>query len=152
MLNKYFRNLYNITMNKVNASKYYFFNNDYYNQIENIKNSKIINIYNDKNEIIGCSILFLFKDFVHYHLSCNNKSSNYITDYLLNYVVKDLGIGNKIILGGGLKDNDSLFNFKKKISTNYYDYTIYKNIINEKIYNKINSKSLDTSYFPIHRQ
>jgi len=152
-LNKYFINLYNITMNKVNASKYYYFNDKYYEQIENnSNNNKLINIYNDKKELIGCSILFLFKDFVHYHLSCNDKSSNYITDYLLNSVVKELGINKKIILGGGLKDNDALFDFKKKISTNNYHYTIYKNILNHEVYEKIKNQYEIDNYFPIHRK
>lgn len=150
-LNKYFIKLYNITMDKVNASKYYYFNENYYKQIENCNNNKIINIYNNK-ELIGCSILFLFKDFVHYHLSCNDKSSNYITDYLLNSVVKELGLNKKIILGGGLKDNDTLFDFKKKISTNSYDYIIYKNILNHDIYDKIKNQYEMDNYFPIHRK
>ena len=151
-INKYFIKLYNITMDKVNASKYYYFNQKYYEQIEHIKNSKLINIYNDKKELIGCSILFLYDNFIHYHLSCNDNSSNYITDYLLNSVIKHIGVNKIFILGGGLKDNDSLHKFKKKISTNGYVYTIYKNVLNEGIYEKIKQRYEDNNYFPIHRK
>jgi len=151
-LNKYFIKLYNITMDKVNASKYFYFNENYYKQIENCNNNKIINIYNNNKELIGCSILFLYNNFVHYHLSCNDKSSNYITDYLLNSVVKEFGLNKKIILGGGLKDNDSLYKFKEKISTNNYDYTIYKNILNHEVYEKIKNQYEIDNYFPRHRK
>jgi hypothetical protein len=151
-LNKYFINLYNITMNKVNASKYYYFNDKYYEQLESNNNNKLINIYNDKKELIGCSILFLYNNFVHYHLSCNNNSSNYITDYLLNSVIKYLGLGRKFIIGGGLKDNDTLYNFKKKISSDNYNYVIYKNILNKEVYDKIKKQYEFDTYFPIHRK
>ena len=152
LLNRYFINLYNFTMDKVNASKYYYFNKKYYNQIEKIKNTKIIYIYNDLKKIIGSSIIFEFKDYIHYHLSCNDNSSNCITDYILDSVIKELGINKKVIIGGGLKDNDALFNFKKKISTNNYDYTIYKNILNHEVYEKIKNQYEIDNYFPIHRK
>lgn len=124
-------------MDKVKASKYYYFNDDYYNQIGNIKNTKLVNISNN-NKLIGSCILFLYKNFIYYHLSCNDNSTNCITNFLLNSVIKDIGLNKIFILGGGLKDNDSLYKFKKKISTNSYEYTIYKNILNHEIYEKIN--------------
>jgi hypothetical protein len=151
-IKKYFLNLYNNTMNKVNSSSYYYFNDNYYNQIEKIKNSYLINIYNEQKNIIGCSILFIFNNFIHYHLSCNDNSSNCITDYLLNSVIKEFGINKKIIIGCGLKDNDTLYDFKKKISTNNYDYIIYKNILNKEIYDKIKNLYKEDNYFPIHKK
>ena len=137
-------------MDKVNANKYYYFNNTYYSYIEIIEGSYIINIYNNENIIIGSSILFCYNNFIHYHLSCNDNSSNCITDYLLNSIIKEFGINKKIILGGGLKNNDSLHNFKKKLSTNTYNYNIYKNIINTEIYSKIEKLYKENDYFPIH--
>jgi hypothetical protein len=151
-LEKYFLDMYISTMNKLSASNYYYFNKKYYEEIEKLKNSYLINIFNNEKKIIGSSIIFIFNDFIHYHLSCNDNSYNCITDYLLNSVIKNLGINKKIILGGGLKDNDSLYDFKKKISTNNYNYSIYKNIINEEIYNKIKKLYEDDNYFPIHRK
>ena len=151
-LEQYFLELYISTMNKLNASDYYYFNKKYYEEIEKLKNSYLINIFNNEKKIIGSSIIFIFNDFIHYHLSCNDNSDNCITDYLLNSVIKNLGINKKIILGGGLKDNDSLYNFKKKISTNNYNYSIYKNILNVEIYNKIKKLYEDDNYFPIHRK
>ena len=152
MLNDNFIHLYNTNMDKVNSSLYYYFNEKYFNQIENIKNTKIIYIFNEFKKVIGSSIIFEYKDLIHYHLSCNDNSSNCITDYLLDSVIKECGLNKKIILGGGLKDNDALFNFKKKISTNSYDYTIYKNVLNYEIYEKIKKQYESDNYFPIHRK
>lgn len=152
IINKYFKELYNINMDKVHASEYYYFNNNYYEQLTNIKYTKLIIILDEDNHLIGSSILFEFEKFIHYHLSCNDNSSNCITNYLLNSVIKELGLNKKIILGGGLKDNDTLYNFKKKISTNSYEYTIYKNILNHEVYDKIKKQYEVVTYFPIHRK
>jgi len=151
-IKKYFLTIYNNTMNKVNSSSYYYFNDNYYGEIENIKNSYLITVYNEQKHIIGSSILFIFNNFIHYHLSCNDNSESCITDYLLNSVIKELGINKKIIIGGGIKDNDSLYDFKKKISTNSYDYIIYKNILNKEIYDKIKILYKEDDYFPVHRK
>jgi dTDP-4-amino-4,6-dideoxygalactose transaminase len=155
LLNENFIKLYNLTMDRVNANKYYYFNDFYFNQIEKINNCFIINIYDKDINIIGSSIILKYNNLIHYHLSCNNNSSNCITNYLLNIIIEKFGFENKIILGGGIKENDTLHNFKKNISTDFYNYVIYKNIINEEIYNKINFKLLnntENNYFPIHRK
>ena len=151
-LEKYFLDMYISTMNKLNASEYYYFNKKYFEKIEKIKNSYLINIFNNEKKIIGSSIIFMFNNFIHYHLSCNDNSNNCITDYLLNSIIKNFGINKKVILGGGLKENDSLSDFKKKISTNNYNYSIYKNILNIEIYDKIKKLYEDNNYFPIHRK
>lgn len=131
-----FRKLYNYTMNKVKSTKYYYFNNQYFYKLKDI-NSYIIYIKNKDKEIIGSSIIIKFNNFIHYHLSCNDNSSSCITDFLITNIVKELGLTNKIILGGGITQNDSLSKFKEKLSTNSYNYIIYKNILNEDIVSKI---------------
>ena len=112
---KKFIDLYNFTMKKVNASKYYFFNKNYYNELEKIKPSYLSIIKNENDNIIGTSIIFEHNKFLHYHLSCNNGESSCITDFLLLNITEKLGKNKIFILGGGLKDNDPLFKFKKKI-------------------------------------
>ena len=151
----HFFKLYFINMKKVSAEKYYYFNDDYFNALTQLQNCYLINIFNNEQDIIGSSIIFMHNKFVHYHLSCNDNSTNCITNFLLNSIVKEFGHSKKFILGGGLTNNDGLYSFKKKISTSSYTYTIYKNIINEKIYEKIKNYHVDTcnnSYFPIHRK
>tara|TARA_B110000971_G_scaffold218047_1_gene256087 strand:- start:3135 stop:4082 length:948 start_codon:yes stop_codon:yes gene_type:complete len=143
-----FIKLYNKNMEKVNASKYYYFNETYFKSLENITNSYLAIVKDSSNNIIGSSIIYKYKNFIHYHLSCNNNSSNCITDYLLISVLKNIGIDKTFILGGGLKDGDSLSKFKKKLSNKDYKYTIYKNILNKEIYDKLNK---NTDFFPSYR-
>ncbi len=154
ILEEKFINLYNKNMKKVNASDYYYFNYNYFNSIEKIDNSYLALCKDNANKIIGSTIIYLYKNQVHYHLSCNNNSSNCITDFLLMNVIKELCIEKLFILGGGVKDNDSLSKFKKRLSNNEYKYTIYKNILNEDVYEKLKNKlgkSRKEGYFPIYR-
>ena len=130
-----FRKLYTSTMNKVNSTKYYYFNNKYFEKLEKL-HSILTYVKNKDNEIIGSCILILFNGYIHYHLSCNNNSESCITDFLLLNVIKTFGINKKVILGGGITNNDSLSKFKEKLSTHKYKYAIYKNVLNTDIYNK----------------
>ena len=146
-----FVKLYNLNMNKLNASKYYYFNDDYFKSLENIKNNNLILIRNKDNNIIGSSIIFTYNDIIHYHLSCNDKSINCITDFLLITTLKILGINKLFILGGGLKDGDNLSKFKKKLSNKEFQYTIYKNILNKEIYDKLCQNTIN-DFFPSYRK
>jgi serine/alanine adding enzyme len=146
-----FVKLYNLNMNKLNASKYYYFNDGYFKSLENIKNNYLILIKNKDNDIIGSSIIFIYNDIIHYHLSCNDKSINCITDFLLITTLKIIGINKLFILGGGLKDGDNLSKFKKKLSNKEFQYTIYKNILNQEIYDKLSVNNENNSYFPCYR-
>ena len=146
-----FRQLYIKNMDIVNSTKYYYFNNEYFKQLETFENLILVKIYNNE-KIIGNSLFFCFNNFIHYHLSCNDRSSNCITDFILYSVIDKLC--NKqtlLILGGGLKDGDSLSKFKNKISNKSFEYTIYKNIINNEIYEKL-SKNINTNYFPAYKK
>ena len=60
--------------------------------------------------------------------------------------------GKRFIIGCGVSKDDSLYKFKRKLSTHEYDYTIYKNVLNSEIYTKITKDVLNKDYFPAHRQ
>lgn len=148
-----FINLYIDNMKKVNASQYYYFNDEYFNSIENINNSFLAVVKNNSDKIIGAAIIYVYGNNIHYHLSCNDNSSNCITDFLLINVIEKLCINKIFILGCGLSQGDSLSKFKEKLSNKNYEYTIYKNILNHEIYNEICSKTLikNEKYFPKYR-
>ena len=152
LLKSNFLPLYNFTMDKVNADKYYYFNDEYYKCIEQLPQSYLVDVINTEKQVIGSSIIFTHRDFVHYHLSCNDNSSNCITNYLLSSVVREMAVGKRFIIGCGVSKDDSLYEFKKNISTHESDYTIYKNVLNSEIYTKITKDVLNKDYFPAHRQ
>jgi serine/alanine adding enzyme len=151
ILKKHFIELYNDNMDRVNASKYYYFNDGYFKSLENIKNNYLILIKNKDNDIIGSSIIFNSNNNIHYHLSCNDSSINCITDFLLITTLKNIGMNKLFILGGGLKDGDSLSKFKKKLSNKEFKYTIYKNILNKEIYDKLCQDTIN-DFFPSYRK
>ena len=41
---------------------------------------------------------------------------------------------------------------KKKLSTNEYKYSIYKNILNKEIYDKLSEGKEKSDFFPSHRK
>lgn len=155
-LNK-FLIIYNSTMKKLNASNYYYFSDEYYQSFFNFDDNVFFaNIYID-DVLISSSIIFKYDSFIHYHLGGSLlEHRNLRPNNLLHCEVIRFGIENNFKLyhlGGGLYDDDTLYTFKNKIGDTKYNYTIYKNILNTEVYNKIkNSYDNAESYFPIHRK
>lgn len=151
---RYFNHIYNLTMNNLNSTKYYYFNKDYYNHLNNCF---IASVYIKESLCASC-IIFKYNNFLHYHIGgscleyrkfgCNN---------FLHYNVINYGIKNNFklyVLGGGLKEDDGLSKFKKKLSNKEFKYTIYKNILNKDIYEKLSKKSYsdsDSDFFPSYK-
>ena len=148
---KYFKPIYDLTMSNLNSIKYYYFNKDYY---DNLNDCFIACVY-VKNILCASCIIFKYNNFLHYHIGgslleyrqfgCNN---------FLHYNVINYGIQNNYklyVLGCGLKDEDSLSKFKKKISNKEFKYTIYKNIINQEIYDKLLVDKEKNDFFPSYR-
>lgn len=147
---EYFYNLYIDNMKRINANEYYYFNNMYFTKLKELNDTYMVSIFDQNKCVIGCAIIIIYNNYVHYHLSCNNNSINSITDFLLINVIKDLCINNKFILGGGLTNDDGLSKFKKKFSNKEYKYNIYTNILNTNIYNKL-CNNLNNEKFPCYR-
>lgn len=149
-----FLKIYNTTMNNLNSKDYYYFNEEYFNTLMQLNKSFFANVYHN-NILISSCIILKYKKIIHYHLGGsyleyrNLRPNNLIHCSLIKY-----GIDNQYHiyhLGGGLKDNDSLYKFKEKIATDKFNYTIYKNVLNENIYEEISKKFNSDEYFPIHR-
>lgn len=151
ILQENFITLYHLNMKKVNATKYYYFNQNYFDAIQKIKKPYLALCRDTNYNIIGSMILFVHDDKVHYHLSCNNNSCKYITDFLIINVIKHLCINKVFILGGGLKNDDNLSRYKKSLRNVEFDYIIYKNILNKYIYDKLATNAMNSNYFPLYR-
>lgn len=146
--------IYDLTMKNLESTPYYYFNNEYYESFFEFKdNIFFANIYKESILIASC-IIFKYKKILHYHLGGslleyrNLRSNNLIHCSIIKY-----GIENNYELyhlGGGLKDDDSLYEFKNKIGNKKFNYVIYKNILNNEIYNKLKKNHEENIYFPIH--
>lgn len=136
-----FVELYEKTMKKNNATEFYYFSNEYYEQLVNNKNIELYEIQKD-GEVIS-SVFFMFSDeFGHYHLSANSYdmrqfNANY---FMLDNIFEIAKEKRKkfFILGGGttsIKD-DSLLKFKQKFSPLSKPFYISGKIYNHEMYNK----------------
>jgi hypothetical protein len=151
-----FLEIYDLTMKNLNSTKYYYFNNEYYQSFFNFKDNLFFaNVYQNEKLIASC-IIFKYKKLLHYHLGGSYlEYRNLRPNNLIHCSIIKYGIENKFDLyhlGGGLKDNDSLYNFKNKIGDKLFEYTIYKNVLNHEIYEKIKNQFNEDTYFPIHRK
>lgn len=143
---KFFLNNYYETLLKLNADKFYYFNEDYFNNFVSTlnKNSFFVNVFNNKNECKASSLILKYENYAHYHLSAKSLKSddNSITNFMIDEVVKYLKKSScKFLhLGGGRTNNkeDTLLKFKKNFSKSVLEYYIGKLVVNKKIYDEIN--------------
>ncbi|MBW8308810.1 MAG: GNAT family N-acetyltransferase [Candidatus Paracaedibacteraceae bacterium] len=157
--------LYNSTMNKDNATDYYYFNKDFYKSVlEDLKyNSQIFYALYDQ-KIISMAMILFGNDNMHYHLSASDREhQNLAATNLLLYEAACWGCENgykSFHLGGGLgSKEDSLFKFKKAFNKNSETYfSIGKKIFDLDKYNellRIRSEeerfTNDNQFFPAYR-
>ncbi len=135
-----FIHLYDMTMNKLDADNFYYFDKNYYSRFkDSIQNSFIgLVLYND---IIISGAIFFYSDvFAHYHLS--GSDINYLSLYPNNFMLWEAILElkkhhlEKFHLGGGINSerNNSLYEFKRKFSKSKYQFQIGKLIFNHDIY------------------
>lgn len=150
-----FKKIYESTMNNLESSNYYYFNDMYYNSLNKLNdNIFFANVYKD-DILVAICMIFKYNKYLHYHLGGSLlEYRKYGSNNFLHYNVIKYGIDNNFNLyhlGAGVKENDSLSFFKKNISDIEFEYIIYKNILNNEIYNKI-TENIDKNinFFPLH--
>lgn len=138
-----FTKIYDSTMDKLSADRFYYFNQDYYNQLRDTLKNRFLALVKYEGKIIAAAIFFYQKPYGHYHLAGSDK--NYLNLAPNNFMLWNTAIemekkGVKYFhLGGGTdgsKDN-SLFLFKKKFSKQEYQFSIGKTIFYPELYNQI---------------
>lgn len=137
-----FLEIYNQTMKKVGAEDFYFFDREYFNQLE--KDSCYVLMRVRKGpETLAAAIFMEYGDYFHYHLSGSRREylhlapNNILLWEAIQYA-KSRGC-RRMHLGGGLSDSaeDSLFRFKKKFSSEYKDFYIGKRVHNQGVYKEL---------------
>ncbi len=115
-----FLSMYEETMKRDNADKYYTFQKDYFEQQKALENNAIIfyAILNEKP--IAGSIIYFNDRFAHYHLSGSfAEYRQFAPSNLLLFEAACWASENGIKqfhLGGGMNPDDSLFGFKKQFN------------------------------------
>ena len=139
--NKAFKELYDETMRRNNASEFYFFNEKYFENLYDFSEYLVLKA-SLKGEILSYASFFLNENFSYYHLSANSLKSNanaLLLDFFFNLALEK---GSKFcILGGGLKDDDTLCEYKQKFSKLYGYFYIGGLVTNEKIYKELSKEN-----------
>lgn len=158
-----FKEVYYSTMDRNNASEYYYFDDEYFDRCLDLFNENIISIevlYNDK--VIAAAFYFVYGQFIHAHLSGTlqeylHLSPAYIIKYATAIWARENNIG-LIHYGGGTTNDkeDSLYMFKKKFTKETeFQFFTGKKMWNKKVYSdlcqhkQVNTKS---NYFPAYRE
>jgi hypothetical protein len=143
LLEKFIVSYYD-TMQNADATQYFFFPKEYfYNLFENL-NGKVMLGRIIKDDITFSSVIFFISGgFVHPYLNARNLNFPKIPSSVPLYInlakwakERELLLVN---MGGGItaSNNDSLFQFKKHLSNVLIDFHIGKRIHNIEIYNEI---------------
>jgi hypothetical protein len=159
---KNFKNIYNSTMVRNNASDYYYFNDYFFDDsINYLKGRVLIANANYRNKIIASSLILRFDKYLHYHFSgILKKYMNLAANNLLIYEVAKWGSENGyeiFHLGGGYEsEKDTLYRFKKSFSKledknfyigkKIYKHNEYKYLTSFINYNK------QSNFFPAYRR
>ncbi|MBQ5152944.1 GNAT family N-acetyltransferase [Macrococcoides caseolyticum] len=156
-----FIDIYEETMRKNNADKYYFFNKEYYDTIKRDMKNQYLFCYAKLNgEIISMAIILLGDKILHYHLSGTRQKYNKIAPN--NAVILTTAIWGSFNgyeyfhLGGGLgSSDDELLHYKKKFNKNSnLRFSIGKKIFNNEIYDElVEMRNFESSksFFPEYR-
>lgn len=163
---KDFRRIYNSTMEKDDAEKYYFFEDAFYESIHRDLNDNYEVFYAVLNgEIIAMSIMLFANNQMHYHLSGSlQEYRNLAPSNLLLYKAALWGCqqGFKTFhLGGGVgSGEDNLYKFKAAFNRNSdYQFSIGKEIFDQNKYDELVAEratrdisfNMDSKYFPLYR-
>ena len=157
--------LYNATMNKDDATDYYYFNKEFYKSVlEDLRYNSLIFYALYDQKIISMSMILFGNDNMHYHLSASDKEyQSLAATNLLLYEAACWGCENgykSFHLGGGLgSKEDSLFKFKKAFNKNSDTYfSIGKKIFNQEKYDElieirdIDCNNSNRTFFPQYRK
>lgn len=158
-----FKQCYYAAMDRNGASDYYYFDNDYFNDILKYFRQNIVLVEAEYEEkVIAAGIYFAYGKTIHVHLSGTPKEYiNLSPAYLLRYGITMWGKehGYDVIHHGGGRsssEDDNLYVFKKQFGKNTsFDFYIGKKIWDPEMYEKICEKAgaaKDTTYFPAYRE
>jgi lipid II:glycine glycyltransferase (peptidoglycan interpeptide bridge formation enzyme) len=151
-------------MDRVNATKKYYFTKEYFLKFINSKDYKTVMLFvvlKETGEIISAALMVKSNDIVQYHLSGTKEVFLHLSPIRL--LIDEMRLiatnENKVFfnLGGGLGNlDDGLFKFKASFSKDFKTFNVWKYISNQEVYNSLVSENLSNEdkidFFPLYRQ
>jgi acetyltransferase-like isoleucine patch superfamily enzyme len=156
-----FINIYNETMNRLNASKEYYFDDDYFHSfLDNSCYSSVLLVAKKEGVVAAGAIFTVNNKIMQYHLAGTLEKFNKFSPMKLILDEARL-LGNHLNLdflhlGGGVSNSeeDTLFKFKSGFSNNWYQFKTWQLVVNQERYNQLvleNNIETDGGYFPLYR-
>lgn len=158
-----FKQMYHSTMKHNQATDYYFFNPQFFDDIKNHQSEHLIlaNAYY-QGEIIASALILSFDHFLHHHFSGSISEYRHLKpNNLLFYEIAKWGSKHgyeSFHLGGGHEsEGDSLFRFKKSFSKSepkdfYIGKKLHDPVKSDFLAQLIHKSSTEPSdYFPLYR-
>lgn len=157
-----FIEIYYETMDRVDASPYYYFSKEYFHSFLNnhhFGNKLLLAKFEDK--IIAGAIFTTTEKIMQYHLA--GTTEEYIRETPMKLILDEARLmGNELgleflHLGGGVggSDDDSLFRFKSGFSDLYCQFSVWKYIFDDVRYKELVHKNinvdLNSIFFPLYR-
>jgi hypothetical protein len=161
-----FKELYNQTMARDNASGYYYFNGKFFETtLEDLKENSLIFAASSGDSVIAAALVIFSDDLAHIHFAASDSQFSFMRpNNLLFYEIALWASrqGKKILhIGGGASgDEDDLLRFKKTFSKgNRLSFCVGRRVYDKEAYDELvrlrqeNDKSFDpgTKYYPKYR-
>lgn len=153
-----FITIYYETMDRVEATKNYYFSKEYfYEFMDNSDFDAKLLIAVKEDKVIAGAIFTLTDKIMQYHLA--GTTEEYIRETPMKLILDEARLyGNEttaenLHLGGGVggHDDDSLFRFKSGFSKNFKQFSVWKYIVNQKVYDELSNNKVVSNFFPLYR-
>lgn len=147
-----FCNHYISFSSKKNFNEKYLYNNSSFKKLINIKNIHYLELQNKNNDFIFGGFFGAEHHNIDYLYGCRNqgvKTNSHVFFFEAFKYFKKLGY-NKIYLGGGTIENDSLYKFKKNIGGKPVRCSTIRCYINPNIFKNYSEINWFDGYFPFY--
>ncbi|MBL4889046.1 MAG: GNAT family N-acetyltransferase [Candidatus Lindowbacteria bacterium] len=135
--------MYIKTMERNRAGKFYFLPREYFDELGQLKASRLF-FTRFENQIINGFIILESKPMAYYHLGATHPDfyALHPNPFLFDFLIRKYQSQGYLCfyLGGGNKSTpeDTLFKFKKKFSNTVLDYYIWGTVFRRQDYNRLN--------------
>jgi len=164
-----FIRIYNLTMDRVDATDYYYFSQEYFDDLRvELGDSLHLFVVKLEDTVLSAGLFTLYDGIIQYHLGASDPiGMQYASSKLMMDGVRQWGntVGAHVFhLGGGLggSETDSLFGFKAGFSSRRHTFKIWKYIVDDRHYNLVSDRFEEwlinqgsvlpqTNFFPLYR-
>lgn len=138
-----FKNIYRGTMQRLNAKGKYYFSDQYYEALSRSLADKLrlANVRSAEGELLSSSLIMTDRRAAHYHLSgstregARNGSNNFMIWGVTTWAAAQ-GI-DALHLGGGVREGDSLFKFKRSFGGTLCPFQVGQVILDANEYQRL---------------